>query len=194
MSLSVPKREAVIVAVTTPELAAEALAAVTLCWVKHGLLSDEYQKYWCQEKVDQRGNRCEATGRSARPMINVRDGPTEQDRKNQQGQSSLVTYTKFLGTHVVLYSNHRTVPRTGYHASHLCHNERCIRPTHLRVENATLNQQRKGCPGLLLCCFCNKKWQLCRHNDALCLVVTQFVCCDSSNMYEVHDEIVHDEV
>jgi len=199
MSTAQPKREAVITKLTTPELAAEAIATTTVRWEKHGLLQQECEHLWCQEKVDQRGNRDDAKGRSGRPMINVKDDPVENEKKNKERQARTgtsrnsknttstatnhkVTYTKFLGTHVVLYASKRTVPYDGFHASHLCHNDRCIRASHIRVESATLNQQRKGCAGVLMCTKCNNKWQVCKHHSLFkCLTVTKFVCCDPND-------------
>jgi len=35
--------------------------------------------------------------------------------------------------------------RKQFHVSHLCHNERCFRPTHVRVEEAAFNEARKVC-------------------------------------------------
>lgn len=169
------KREAVITVLTTPELARHAFDAIKTDVKKHDL-SSEFEAYWCHEKVDTRGNRANATGRAARPMINVQDGAEENSRKNRQedlksigktkraskntrADGTRTTYTKYLGTHVMLYAKGRQIPRPGFHASHLCHNERCVRDSHLRVENEALNQQRKGCAGVLVCSVCGNKWQ-----------------------------------
>lgn len=191
------KREAVIAMLTTPANTRKALANVTTVTTKRGLLNDQYELYWCHEKVDTRGSRAEASGRSARPMINVQDGEEETARKNSHASESpttkkrntkntnsdgtKITYTKYLAHHVVLYAAGRRIPSGDLHGSHLCQNERCMRASHIRVENQTLNQQRKGCSGLLVCEVCDNRWQTCKHHATFkCLTVTFFICCDKA--------------
>ena len=203
------KREAVITLLTTLQHASAAMRAVKTKIVTHNL-SAEYEPYHCWEKVDDRGSRDSAVGRAARPMINVQDGEEENKRKVHTGfatttritkttraDGTRATYTKYLGTHVMLYAAGRRVPTKGFHASHLCLNDRCIRATHVRVENEQLNQRRKGCSGLLVCSVCNNKWQLCTHDPMFpCLVVTEFVCCDPqhpSRVTSVESKPVVDE-
>jgi len=182
------RRESIIASLTTPELATEALKATTTKWNHRGMGDlAKFEPLWCLEKVDQRGFRHKAEGRAARPMINVRDGEAENVRKNAKRKADgattgVITCTKYLATHVMLYANKRPIPRQGFHASHLCQNQKCLRSTHIRVESELLNQRRKGCPGILVCSECNFLWQACKHHEHYhCLTVTHFVCCNPSH-------------
>jgi hypothetical protein len=203
---------------STKEYAMEAILKVKTSWVKHhDLHGSEYESLWCLEKVDVKGNRNAAVGRSSRPMINVKDNDTvnkaKNDARRKQGKQGgkrlrrsknakvdsddLETYTKYLATHVMLYAEGRSLPSKGFHASHLCHNQRCMRPTHIRVESELLNQKRKGCLGFLMCTRCSKKWHTCTHHDTFkCINVTMFTCCGTNsqriraiNLPQIKDEI-----
>jgi len=210
---------------------------------RHGLEDERFSALWCLEKIDVRGKRELATGRAARPQINIRDLPEttrekeekkkkreeEKSAKEKRGKKRLreskeeeeeeeeedddddssrkgrrkpgqppVSCTRYLATQVVLHAAGRPVPPApkkrrksgdddddattttpppeGYHASHLCHNGRCLRDSHIRVEPAALNQQRKGCVGQLVCMACHSRWQLCEHKPVACLRLTPFVC------------------
>lgn len=200
-----PKRDAILARLSTPELARKAMSEIKTEWNPHDLPldNDALQPLWCAEKIDVKGNRHEIPkgDRAGRPMINVQDGPEEMKHKDEARKSKaadsgtklrnsknaaangmLVTYTKYLATHVQLFAAGRPVPSNGNHASHLCHNERCIRSTHIRVESGALNQRRKGCAGVLVCRNCMKIWHICNHHPVFkCLTVTLFVCCGESS-------------
>ncbi|MBW4460042.1 MAG: hypothetical protein KME47_07370 [Nodosilinea sp. WJT8-NPBG4] len=134
-----------------------------------------------RERNEERRSKAETEGKRLRRSKNAATtkAAAAAAAATAAAEDDLVTYGKHLATHVVLYARGRPVPgaRSGLHASHLCHNERCLRNGHLRVEPEALNQQRKGCVGCLVCTACDRTWRLCEHAPVRCLSVTTFVCC-----------------
>lgn len=210
-----PKRDGVLALISTRALCRDAIDVLKTELNHHDLPPENpnLEPLFCIEKVDSKGQRheIERGDRAGRPMINVRDGPEESNRKNEEriatanaegkkmresknakSDGTLVTYTKHLATHVVLFASDRAVPSNGLHASHLCHNERCLRSTHIRVESGALNQRRKGCAGVLVCRNCWKIWHICNHHEVFkCLSVTIFVCCGGSSQQVAKVNVPH---
>ncbi|KAK0667103.1 zinc-binding loop region of homing endonuclease-domain-containing protein [Cercophora samala] len=54
--------------------------------------------------------------------------------------------------HLIAWAvTHNRDPIPGLDISHLCHVKHCFNPEHLVAEARSINNQRKGCPGLLCC-------------------------------------------
>lgn len=147
--------------------------------------TDEFKLLHCYvtNKADSRG----------RGSINVLDGPKLNKLKNDELRASgkyrrnskytgengmVVTYTKYHSHAVAMRATGVTVTENN-HVSHLCHNALCCREKHLVVESGKYNNQRKGCPGWLVCITCKNNWSLCKHKPK-CLSFTKFNCCDKS--------------
>ena len=153
---------------------------------KHGL-SDHFETFHCHEgtDIDARG-RARVNVRDEGPLLELKNqnlgkATITRKSKNSLPDGSRVTYTKYLMYHVALKAAGRPLPppNGSDHASHLCHNARCIRPSHLVIENQALNQQRKGCPGILICSVCNHGWLLCTHSVIdHCLTFVTFNHCN----------------
>ncbi len=68
----------------------------------------------------------------------------------------------FVATQVVLAYEGIFADSTLDEASHLCHNRWCIRPLHIVWESRTKNENRKNCPGDVVC-QCGDHRLLCVH-------------------------------
>lgn len=153
--------------------------------------------FYCYEPIQQLNKPRSA---KKRRLVNVKDNPEVCTIKNQQrlakaqeqgsclrssknakqaGSKLLITYSKWLGTHVRLKAGGRRLPKyPRQHCSHLCDNEACERIKHLRIESGKRNQRRKGCVGFLLCKHCSKLYCVCKcHSKYKCLKVRQIHHC-----------------
>jgi hypothetical protein len=193
---------------STRELCLDAIEKATaegrFAWNYHGLDDNDtgFSVFWCYEqtRTDVRG----------RPMLSVKDSVRVNQEKmlkrslsgkilrksknvNPENKDALVTYTNHLTYHVKLRSLGIELPNYPFtHVSHRCHNMACIRQQHLLVESNEINQQRKGCPGFLLCEICKRIWKLCKHDDEstkCCLSFHLFVCCQT--MHEIPPHALH---
>lgn len=82
-----------------------------------------------------------------------------------KGQGPTRGKRNLLGHVIALRAAELPAPKEGEHASHRCHRRNCFNATHLVVESALLNNQRKGCPGDVACkcCHCQVLAYECPH-------------------------------
>jgi len=80
------------------------------------------------------------------------DGYAQVQRKNFHGSGKK---RNLLGHLLAIRASGRAAPGPKEQGSHLCHVRNCFEPSHLVVETIMLNNQRKGCPGDVVCAHCD---------------------------------------
>lgn len=70
---------------------------------------------------------------------------------------------------VLLWSKGVTLNVAGDQCSHLCGNPLCCDATHVVVESAQKNNQRKGCLVVWQCFHCPKVYLTCPHGPSSCI-------------------------
>jgi hypothetical protein len=90
-----------------------------------------------------------STGRGDYPVL-LRRSAKHANEEHQSGsrKSNAVVYTC---SHIVLVHSGRKPQNYGDHASHLCHNPKCLNPEHLIWEPRHKNEKRNRCQNLLSC-------------------------------------------
>jgi hypothetical protein len=91
-------------------------------------------------------------------------------------------YSSILYTHAVLRAMKRfplpgSKGNNAIHASHKCNNSWCGLNSHLAIEPATINEERKQCAGIIICMICFEIIaEVCIHRDEPCIKVCLTLC------------------
>jgi hypothetical protein len=80
--------------------------------------------------------------------------------------------------HVFVWEYHNGPKDENLDVSHLCHNKKCCRPSHLHLESRAVNKSRDNCVGVVAASPDDTPHQLCRHQPPCCTDAIVAVCAD----------------